>query len=210
MRTLALVGATGRLGGHVLREALQRGGWCVRALARDPEALPAREGLAVVRGDVRDPAAVAALVQHADVVVSCLGTRTGREHYEVLAEGMAALVEALAPRPVPLVVVASAGILDAPDGGLRRDAAGYPAAFRAGSAQHLRAWQMLGASRLTYTTVCPPDLVDGDRHQPLDVLRDVLPAGPKRVSMPALAAWMLDEAERPAHAGHRVGIVNRP
>ncbi|MEB3327690.1 MAG: NAD(P)H-binding protein [Candidatus Sericytochromatia bacterium] len=210
MQTLALVGATGRLGGHVLHEALRRGGWVVRALVREPAALPVREGLVVVRGDVRDATAVAALLQSADALVSCLGTRRGREAHEVLAEGMAILVRALAPGPVPLVAVASAGILDAPGGGLRRDAPGYPAAFRAGSAQHLQAWRTLGASGLPHTLVCPPELVEGPRDQPLQVLRDVLPPGPKRVSMPALAAWMLDEARRPAHAGHRVGINNGP
>jgi hypothetical protein len=37
-----------------------------------------------------------------------------------------------------------------------------------------------------------------------------LPDGPLRVSMPALAAWMLGEAEAPAHVGQRVGLINRP
>ncbi|MEB3221744.1 MAG: NAD(P)H-binding protein [Candidatus Sericytochromatia bacterium] len=204
------MGATGRLGGHVLAEALQRGGWHVKALAREPGRLAAHEGLTVVAGDVRDAEALAALAAGADAVISCLGARRGAGPEEVLPEGMATLVQALAGAPAHLVVVAVAGLLDAPEGGLRRDAAWYPAPFREGSGQHLRAWQVLQASGLPHTLVCPPDLVEGDRHQPLQVLRDMLPPGPKRVSMPALAAWMLDEVAQPAHAGHRVGISNVP
>jgi putative NADH-flavin reductase len=210
MRTLALVGATGRLGGHVLVEALQRGGWRVRALAREPVRLATRDGLAVVAGDVRDAAALAELLRGADAVVSCLGGARGAEPSDVVSAGMAALVRAISPAPRHLVAVAAAGILNGPDGGLRRDAPGYPAAFLPGSAQHLRAWETLAASVLPHTLVCPPDLVEGSRAQALQVLREVLPPGSKQVSMPALAAWMLDEVEAPAHVGYRVGINNDP
>lgn len=210
MTTLALVGATGRLGGHVLREALGRG-WHVRALVRDAGRLPAGLEAAVepVGGSVRDPVAVAALVVGCSGLVSCLGARRGQEDYATLPEGMAAIVEAARAAALRhLVVVASAGLLDAPGGGLRRDAPGYPAAFRTGSAAHLEAWRILQASGLSHTLVCPPELVEGERSQLLCVSRDLLPEGPRRVSMPALAAWMLDEWAAPAHAGCRVGLIN--
>jgi putative NADH-flavin reductase len=206
---IALIGATGRLGGHILQAALARG-YRLQALARKPEALlPAAPGLQVFPGDVRDPEAVTACVAGADVIVSALGTRRGQEPYTVLAEGMATLVAAAQRCGVPrILAVASAGLLDAPEGGLRRDAAGYPAVFRASSAQHLAASETLKASGLFWTLFCPPELVEGDSAQPLQVVVDVLPAGPKRVSMPALAALILDEVTHPRYTGQRVGMNN--
>lgn len=206
---IALIGATGRLGAHILQAALARG-HRVQALARNPEAmLLAEPGGQVFPGDVRDEAAVTACVAGADVIVSALGTRRGQEPYTVLAEGMANLVAAAQRCGVPrILAVASAGLLDAPEGGLRRDAAGYPAVFRASSAQHLAAFETLKASGLDWVLFCPPELVEGDPEQPLQVMVDVLPAGPKQVSMPALARLMLDEAGEPRYTGLRVGMNN--
>ena len=210
-KSLFLVGATGRLGGRVLAEALSRG-WAVTALVRDPARLSVRHpALRLVQGDVRDrPTLEAALPGH-DAVISALGTRRGQEPYETLSAGMAALASAMeAVGPRRLVAVAAAGILQADAQTLRRDKPGYPAAFRQGSAEHLKAWQALQASSLDWTIVCPPELVEGDRDQPLVVQQDFLPSGPKRVAMAALAKRMLDLLEQDAHRGARLGMINRP
>lgn len=72
---LAVLGATGRAGRHVVREALARG-WTVRALARDPAKIDDPR-VVVVRGEAGDAAAVDALVQGSDAVVSALGVVKG-------------------------------------------------------------------------------------------------------------------------------------
>jgi putative NADH-flavin reductase len=70
---LAVFGATGRTGRHVVDQALAAG-HTVRALARDPAKLPAgHERLTVVQGDVLDPAKVEQVVAGVDAVVSVLG-----------------------------------------------------------------------------------------------------------------------------------------
>ncbi|MFP5502611.1 MAG: NAD(P)-dependent oxidoreductase [Candidatus Sericytochromatia bacterium] len=210
-RSLFLIGATGRLGGRLLAEALGRG-WAVTALVRDPARLAVRHpALRVVRGDVRDRPTLEALLPGHDAVVSALGTRRGQEPYETLSSGMAALAAAMeAVGPRRLVAVAAAGILQADAQTLRRDMPGYPAAFRSGSAEHLKAWQTLQASSLDWTIVCPPELVEGDRDQPLVVQPDYLPAGPKRVSMEALAKLMITLLQEEAHHGVRLGMSNAP
>ncbi|MEB3196484.1 MAG: NAD(P)H-binding protein [Candidatus Sericytochromatia bacterium] len=207
---LALFGATGRTGGHLLREALSRG-WAVRALARDPAQLSGHnDRLLVVPGNVRDPEAVAACLLGARAIVTALGTRRGQESDDMLAVAMRHVVDAAQASGIRRVLaIATAGLLDAPGGGLRRDAPGYPAAFRAGSGAHLAAFEHLRASDLEWTLVCPPDLVEGERAQPLNVQPDRLPDGPKRASMPALAAWLLDELEAGAFVRRRVGLNNR-
>lgn len=71
--TVALLGATGMVGGYLLQEALARG-YAVRALVRSPAKLAQFEGrITMVQGDARDPAAIAALVRGSDVVISALG-----------------------------------------------------------------------------------------------------------------------------------------
>lgn len=71
-RTIALLGATGKVGGLYLARALEAGHE-VRALARDPAKLSPEEGLTVIKGDATQPADVTALIKDADVVVSCVG-----------------------------------------------------------------------------------------------------------------------------------------
>ena len=71
---IAILGATGGIGGHVLDWAL-RAGHPVHALARDPQALPPAAGLTVTRGDALDETAVAEVIDGADAVVSALGPR---------------------------------------------------------------------------------------------------------------------------------------
>jgi uncharacterized protein YbjT (DUF2867 family) len=83
---LALLGATGGIGGHLLAWALSEG-HDVHVLARRPELLPrprlvpavpapagpAAGGLTVTAGDSLDPVAVAEVVAGADAVLSALG-----------------------------------------------------------------------------------------------------------------------------------------
>lgn len=205
---LLILGATGRLGGAVLAEALARG-WEVAALVRDPARLAvAHPRLTVIQGDVCVSEDVEAAMAGCDAVVSALGTRRGQEPPAMLVTAATNLVAAAHATGVRrLAIVASAGILQADAHSLRRDAPGYPAAFKAGSAAHLAAYEVVAASDLDWTVYCPPELVEGDREALLTVRRDYLPPGPKRVSMPALARLMLDERESGAHRHWRVGVI---
>lgn len=71
--TIALLGATGMVGGFIVEEALAQG-YDIRALARTPQKLDAhRDWIRVVEGDARDPAAIEALLKGSNVVISALG-----------------------------------------------------------------------------------------------------------------------------------------
>lgn len=70
MSLIAITGATGFVGSAVLNAALAEGHQ-VRALARRDQ--PARAGVAWVRGDLGDAAALAALVEGADAVIHVAG-----------------------------------------------------------------------------------------------------------------------------------------
>jgi NADH dehydrogenase len=66
-----VAGATGSLGGRIVRELLRQGDR-VRALSRHPEAAAglASAGAEVVRGDLRDPASLETACQGIDTVIS--------------------------------------------------------------------------------------------------------------------------------------------
>ena len=71
---LAILGGSGRIGGHLLTWALESGHE-VHALARSPQSVRSATGLTVVRGDATDGQAVADTVAGADAVLSALGPR---------------------------------------------------------------------------------------------------------------------------------------
>ena len=72
--TVAVLGATGNLGGHYARQALEAG-HTLRALARTVTKLTIAEHPSVtpIQGDATSPDDVAQVVDGADVVVSCVG-----------------------------------------------------------------------------------------------------------------------------------------
>lgn len=75
--TIALLGATGMAGSHILREALAQG-YDVRALARSPQKLDAlKNRITVVEGNALDRDALAAWLDGSDVVISALGPVRG-------------------------------------------------------------------------------------------------------------------------------------
>lgn len=93
---IAIFGATGGIGGHLLGWAIDAG-HDVHALARQPEALRPRNGLAVTQGDVLDPVPVAAVISGADAVLSALGPR-GREGFgktELLGPAAANIIDGM-------------------------------------------------------------------------------------------------------------------
>lgn len=94
---IALLGATGAVGGHFLNKALAAGHE-VSALVRSPAKLPERPDLSVLKGDATHADDVLALVTGTDAVVSCVGNPKGHRIMEMTAE---AVLAAAAAQPVP-------------------------------------------------------------------------------------------------------------
>lgn len=104
-------GATGKTGGHVLRNALERGHE-VTAFGRSVDRIEAEPGLGVFRGDVFDSAAVTEAVAGHDAVIECLGS-TGLRDSTTLTTGTTNIVDAAASGGVGrLIVVSAAGVGD--------------------------------------------------------------------------------------------------
>ena len=95
---IVLFGATGAVGGHFLKKALDAGHEVI-ALVRSPEKLSERPNLTLVKGDVTNPSDFHRVTARAAVVVSCLGNVKGVLIMEKAAQ---ALLHAAAAQPNPL------------------------------------------------------------------------------------------------------------
>jgi putative NADH-flavin reductase len=211
IRTLALLGATGRTGRRVLEYALADG-LAVRALARAPEALAdlAHERLHVVQGAAEDAPAVARLVDGADAVLSAIGGGSTAEPGATRSTAARHVIDAMATRGTPearFLAVAGGGILDAPAGGLRQDQSSFPAVFRAVSSEHRRVWETVRDSRLAWTMVCTGDIEPGERTGVYRTLPDAMPEGGRRISIEDLADYLLAELRDARFVRRRVGLA---
>lgn len=112
---VAVFGASGRTGGHLVRQALDRG-LHVRAFARTPAKIDAEHPrLEIVQGDVQDPAAVERGVAGVDAVISALGPTTNAPDRQV-TRGTRHVLEAMHRHGVRrIVVTGGAGVSDPHD-----------------------------------------------------------------------------------------------
>lgn len=119
---LALLGGTGRIGGHLLT-GLAAAGHEVTVLARDGAGLAAAANpgaVTVVRGDATDPAAVRAAVDGADAVLSALGPRGAKTQglLGAAAANMVAAMDKTGARRLICVSASGAFVAGDPDLGL--------------------------------------------------------------------------------------------
>ncbi len=113
---IAIFGATGKVGRHLVDQALERGDR-VTAFVRDPSKLTTQrhERLKVVQGNVQNPKDVEQAVIGTDAVLSALG-QTKTSSKDVLTEGIKNIVAAMNKHGVHrLVSLTGAGVRDPKD-----------------------------------------------------------------------------------------------
>ena len=112
---LAILGATGRTGQHVVEQALERGHE-VTVFARSPQKLEAfREHITIIEGDVQEAGAVEEAIAGADAVISVLGPTENKPDYQV-TRGTRHILDAMKQHGVDrLVISAGAGVGDPKD-----------------------------------------------------------------------------------------------
>ena len=110
---VAVLGATGRTGSHLVDELAKRG-HAVTVLVRDPTRLGPRAARVerVITGDSRSPQALSALLEDADAVASTLGP-TGKER-GLHQETAGALVDAMDRTGVGRFIGVSGAGIDVP------------------------------------------------------------------------------------------------
>lgn len=201
---ITLFGATGRVGGEVLKLALVEGHE-VTALVRSPEKLAPHDRLTIIQGDVRDVAAVSDAVAGMDVVFSSLGT----DQTTTLTEAVPHMIRAMEDSGINrLVTIGTAGILQSkidPEK-LRYEAGDTNRRLTFAAEEHHKVYDMLRQSRLEWTIVCPTYLPDGVAVGDYRTERDLLPEDGKQISVGDTAAFAYDELLQGDNIGFRVGI----
>lgn len=205
---LALLGATGGTGRHILERASARGHE-VTALARTPSKLDGAAGKArVIQGDARDADAIDELVRGQEAVVSALGT-TSRTATTVCSDSGRLVLEAMKRHEVPHFVAITAGAIV-------RDP-GLPAMFRfvvqpillrvfAGTYQDMmRLEGLVRDSDRRWTLIRPSQLTDASPADNYRVSERPLPRG-WSVSRSDLADLVVRRVEDPEQ-GNRALFV---
>ncbi len=213
---IAVLGATGYVGTHVVAEAVARG-HDVTAVVRDSTRAPGLSATAHVRtGDVADAAEVAQLAAGQDVVVAATRPPVGLE--DELVAMTAAQLAGVVGTGARLLVVGGAGSLTVPGTGGRLVADDpdlvtpeYRAIARAGISQLAACRTAAGAPGADWSYLSPPaHLVPGPRTGHYRIGADELvvdDAGRSRISVSDLAVALLDEAQAPAHLGARFTVA---
>ncbi len=205
---VAVFGGTGRVGRRLIQYAMEAGD-TVRALVRDQSSpAVAGPGLEWTVGDVADSTAVLATLEGAEVVLSALGGAGLANPGMTLSHGMRNIVQGMEQIGLRRVLaVAGSGVLDDGRGGLRADAADFPAIFLNITREHRGTWNALRESPLDWTLVCCPDLVDGRLTGSFRTAVSRLPEGGRSISVEDVAEFMLGAARQGEYLGQRVGLA---
>ncbi|HEX5288855.1 MAG TPA: NAD(P)-binding oxidoreductase [Streptosporangiaceae bacterium] len=192
---LALLGATGGIGGHLLAWAVSEG-HDVHVLARRPELLarprpvpasgpPSAGGLTITVGDSLDPGAVAEVIAGADAVLSALGPRGPRRTRtpSLLAESAANVIagmDRVGVRRLINVSAAGAFITGDPDTGALTKAI-LPRILAAPFADVREMEAAIRASDLDWTLVRATRLVNQPATGRYRVRADYPPPGGRKI-----------------------------
>ncbi len=196
---LAILGATGGIGGYLLSWAVDAG-YPVHVLARRPDAVPGRPGVTVTKGDATDPEAVAGVVASAGAVLSALGPR-GAKTPGLLASAASVVTQAMAKHGVQrLICVSAAGAF------IREDPEANPLVkmilppmFARPFADVREMERVVRASALDWTLVRPTRLVNVPGTGEYRIRDRYPPPGLTRIARADVAQFMIGALTEPGY-----------
>lgn len=205
---IAIFGATGTLGRHVLERALRQG-YEVTILTRDASRVPTtNDNLRVLEGDVLDPAAVDRAVAGQEAVLISLGN--GRKGV-VRAEGTRTVIEAMRRNGVKrLICQSTLGVGDSRDNlNFLWKYVLFGLVLRPAYNDHVRQEEHVRASDLDWTIVRPSAFTDGPATGTYRQGFTGNEAGLSlKISRADIAEFMLDQLTDRTYLHRAVGISN--
>jgi hypothetical protein len=210
MMKIGIIGATGKAGNLILKEALDRGHE-VTAIVRNASKVEDKS-LNVLEKDVFDLTAEDA--KSFDVIVNAFGTPAGKENLHV--EAGQALINILKEAPnTRLIVVGGAGSLFTDETQTLRvvDSPGFPDAYKATATNQGKNLQDLQASSgIQWTFLSPAGFFnpEGVRTGKYQLGKDqilVNSEGNSYISYADYAIALVDEIENPQHKNERFTVV---
>ena len=199
---IAIVGATGNVGSHLVAEA-ERRGHQITAIARRIDERQATERIVPMRGDISDEAALAAKLTGHDAVITAT---------KFVRTDAAQLIRIVKMSEVPRwLVVGGAGSLEVAPGVALVDTPDFPAEYRAEATAGRAFLDTLRTEReINWTFLSPSALLEsGPRTDNFRLGGDQLlvdETGNSHISVADYAVAMIDELERPQHVRERFTV----
>jgi len=218
---ILVYGATGKLGVHIVSEALDRGHH-VTAVSRNPDQVELTgQNLSVVYGDLLDDASVRSLMAGQDVVVVSVRGIIGRDKTPenalqlIAVERIVAVLREMGSAAPRLLHVGGAGSLVHQSGELYADRLPrifLPRGLEAEIDGQVLALELLrGVTDVDWTYLTPPkNFTNGERSGEYRIAGDRMledRRGRSRISRADFAVALIDEAENAAHPRQRISVA---
>ena len=212
MKNIAVIGATGFVGSHVVTELKNRG-YKVQALARNTDKIVTSEQVSATTVDVNDPEKLAEVLKDSDAVISTFNAGwTNPNIYNDFLKGAENIEKAAEKSGVKrFIVVGGAGSLYTPDGTQIVDAADFPAQIKPG-AEAARDYlnEIKNNTTLDWTYFSPsPEMHKGTSGERKGTYRTSLETpvvdenGRSVISVEDVAVALVDELEQNNHIHQR-------
>jgi putative NADH-flavin reductase len=218
---ILVYGATGKVGTHVVSEALQRG-HIVSAVSRDPSRITHRhENLSAVQGDLLDDESIAVLAAGKDVIIVSVRGIIGKPRkpenaiQRIAVEKIVDVLRAMGDDAPRLIHVGGSGTLEVEPGVLYADK--IPKMFIPKSLELEIQGQVLALEYLrsvtdakwSYATPAK-NFTNGKRTGVFQIGGDAVledKRGKSRISRADFAVALVDEAENAAHVRQRFSVA---
>lgn len=201
-----ILGATGRVGSHILAHLLQDG-HTVTALVRNPDKIQGKhDNLTIIKGGVLNQEDIIRGMNNVEVVISALST----DKTSVLSDSVRLIIESMEIKGVKrIITIGTAGILDsrAEPGLFRYQSNESKRKLTRASEEHRTFYENLQHSSLDWTIVCPTYLPDEGYTGEYRVERNVLPKDGVKVSVQDTAEFAYHQITSTEYIKTRVGIA---
>lgn len=201
---LAIFGATGRVGGEILKRALADGHH-VKALVRS-EKLETHPNLEIILGDIRNAEDIEKTIAETTVVFSAVGT----DRTTTLSEAAPLIVKSMESHHIKRVItIGTAGILDSrlSPGLLRYEGGDSKRKLTFAAEEHEAVYRLFEKTELEWTIVCPTYLPDGEVRGNYRAEKDLLPEEGKEITVGDTAEFAYHQLESPEFVQRRVGLA---
>ncbi|RRS03894.1 NAD(P)-dependent oxidoreductase [Aquabacterium soli] len=210
---IAIIGATGFIGSHLLAEAASRG-HTITAFVSRPERVATTAQVSAQGVDVTDTGALTEALkgQGFEAVVSAFSGHAQADTLDYYLKGFKSILAAVKAAGVPrLLVVGGAATLEVAPGKILLDSPDFPAEWK-GTAEGAR--QALGLLRdeptLDWTFLSPSAMIEpGQRTGQFRLGGDQLlvdAQGKSHISLQDYAVALIDELDKPAHSRQRFTV----
>ncbi|EGA91154.1 hypothetical protein GPDM_01305 [Planococcus donghaensis MPA1U2] len=201
---LAIFGATGRVGGEILKRALADGHE-VKALVRS-EKLETRPNLEVVIGDVRNADDIEKTIKGTTAVFSAIGT----DRTTTLSDAAPLIVKSMEQNGVQQIIsIGTAGILNSrlSPGLLRYEGGDSKRKMTFAAEEHEAVYRLFEKTSLHWTIVCPTYLPDGEAQGNYRTEKDFLPLEGKEITVGDTAEFAYRLLNSKEFIQSRVGLA---